>query len=169
LAAVLSALSLVSIGPVVAQTVVDAKGKFVGSLYEYGVDTQQVLRKVSSTVWIAFPVVVEGIRYTGHPIEYLYQTADCSGVAYIDNDVNNLVQQARFIPSDQDARWGTDGLLVYGGEMRIRMAIYSARSKFNYNIGDGPCTSIPGEMRTVRMATEVSVKSLRLTAPFKLK
>lgn len=154
------------------QTVVDANGRTVGTLYghESSLQTQTVLRRISSSISIAFPIVRDGIYYLGFTPQYNYASADCSGPAYLENDMDVLVQRAFFIPPNQDDRWSTKGLIIYGGTPRVRLAIYSARSKFNYNIGDGPCTPYGGgEMMTVRPVVEQDIASWRLTAPFKIK
>lgn len=156
--------------PALSQSVVDAKGKQVGTLFDSMGGVQRVLRRVSTSTWIAVPFVTEGFYNYGLATEYLYQSANCTGIGYLDNDLNVAVQSASYYPLIADARFGTTGTLVYGGDQRMRLAVYSTRTRFNPGgAGDGPCSPVAGEMRSVRQAVEYDLKGLALTMPFKLK
>ena len=152
-----------------AQTVVDAKGKTVGSLYgqEASGQWQYVVRKVELS-YVYFAVVAEGLRSTFGPAFY-YPTADCSGVAYMESDLNQLIQPGAFIPKNRDDRYSLEGTLIYGGTTRTRLAVYSVRIKYEANGSEGPCTSWGPEMMTVRPAVEQDITSWRLAAPFRIK
>ena len=114
-------------------------------------------------------MVRDGFVALGMEAEYLFAFADCAGPAYLRSGVDVLIQKAFFLPSNQEDLLSTSGRMIYGGTPRVRLAIYSARSVFNNNIGGEPCRPVEGAMRPVRPVVEQDVAAWRLTAPFRLK
>lgn len=152
-----------------AQTIIDNKGKTVGTFYGRLGDVDLALRRIGPSISVYFPVARGGLLNSGGSLQYEYTSIDCTGPAYFSDDVNTLTTRGYLIPPSKDDRWSTKGVLVYAGEPRAKLSIYSARSKFNYNIGDGPCTQVEPSLKDVRPVVQQDVSSWRLTAPFKIK
>ena len=162
----LGAMALVPSGAG-AQTVVDAKGKFVGVMYApEGLGVDWVFRRVSPTSVVSFKVSKSGFHYDYIFPWYFYTTGDCSGQIYMDVPIDALIDKAYFIPFDPMSPVSTKGKLVYANGPSSRLTISSAKNLSN----DPPnCEPIDPVLMTVRPLTEQSVSAWGLIAPFKLK
>jgi hypothetical protein len=169
--AILGALAVFAFGfaGAHAQTVVDAKNRAVGTLYGQDARKQYVVRRISSSIAIAFAIVRDGIVALPDEAEYLFASADCAGPAYLSSGVDVLIQKAIFYPSNHEDELSTSGRMIYGGTPRVRLAIYSVRTVYTHDISGDPCRPVEGLMMTVRPVVEQDIATWRLTAPFRLK
>ncbi len=153
-----------------AQTVVDARGKYVGEVYgpydNFGVSL--ISRRINNSIVVYFQGSKAGFRKNMVGLEYYYTTPDCTGARYVFASSDALIDEARFVPADPTASPSISGKFIVPGLPAVSLILASSNSPAT----DPPlqCQQLdPPEQQLVRPVMELDTSTWNLKLPLRIK